>query len=98
MVEGAPTIFPSINSSKETKDGKGGGGAHERRSLLEPPRDHVRQCEEVEASPTVGTGGPARPQSAAANPKILRFAQETYRPQSAAVTPSRMQQQEQKHL
>ena len=99
MVEGAPTIFPSINSSKETKDGKGGGGAHERRSLLEPPRDRMRQCGVVvEISLTVRTWGPARPQTAAENPKILRFEQERYQTQSVAVTPSRVQQQGQQHL
>ena len=95
IAEDVPTILPSIHLSKETRNGAGGGEA----------KDHVSESGDVEANLTIRTGVAAaeqvrqkRPQTAAVNPKMLRFAPEAYRPQSAAITPTRAQQQQQKHL
>ena len=95
IAEDVPTILPSIHLSKETRNGAGGGEA----------KDHVSESGDVEANLTTRTGVAAaeqvrqkRPQTAAVNPKMLRFAPEAYRPQSAAITPTRAQQQQQKHL
>ena len=93
--EDVPMTLPSIHVSKGRRDAKGGGEA----------MDHEREREDVETNLNMRIEAASaeqvrqkRPQTAATKPKLLRFAPESYRPQSAAVTPTRAQQLLHKHL